>query len=123
MFFFNNDSGKAKAKKRRKKKLKKKQRLEDLRRTHIIVEARKKHMKNRKDAEKHLSKGGFTSVAKMEDDDLGLRVSIGIEKTIQAGGKAIEKLKKRQKSVAKSRNTHLAKLQAARNKMVSRSRT
>lgn len=110
------------SKKKKLKKLRKKQREDFLRRTHIINEARKKHQKNRKDAEKNLSKGGFAAVASMEDDDLGFKVAAGVEKTIKMGGKALEKLKKRQKSVSKSRNTHLAKLQAARGKMVARSR-
>jgi len=114
----------SKAKKRRKlKKLKKKQREEFFRRTHIIIEARKKHMKNKKKAAETLSQGGFASVSSMEDDDLGVKVSMGVDKAIQAGGKVMDKLRKRQKSLSKSRNTHLAKLQAARKQVVARSRT
>ncbi len=88
-----------------------------------IVEARKKHEKNRKFASKSLSQGGFASVSSMEDDDLGMRIASGIEASLNISGKALAKFKTRQKSLNKSRNTHLAKLQSARNKMVARSRS
>ena len=91
------------------------------RRDHMIIEARKKHAKNRKDAEKYLAKGGFGEMEKMEGD-LGGEIVAGVTKAIKMGGKGIDKLKARQKSLQKSRKTHLAKLQAARAKMVARQR-
>ncbi len=118
MFFFGNSK-----KRKLKKKLKKKQREAECRRTHIIIEARKKHEKNRKDAGKYLSKGGFATTASMEEMDKGFAVAQGVEKAIKIGGKAVSKVKSRQKHLQKSRNTHLAKLKSARAKMVARQRT
>ena len=119
MFFFSN---KSKAKRRRLRKKKRNRKAELVRRNTIINEARKIHAKNRKDAEKYLSKGGFTTVSSMEDENLGFKVASAVEKTIQKGGRAMSRLRRREKSLARSRHTHLAKLQAARSKMVARGR-
>jgi hypothetical protein len=117
MIFFLGSSKKKKARKKAQKKL----REALCRRDHMIIEARKKHQKNRKDAEKSLAKGGFAEVEKMEED-LGGEIVAGVTKAVKIGGKGIEKLKARQKSLQKSRKTHLAKLQAARAKMAARQR-
>ena len=119
MIFFLGNSKKRKLK----KKLKQKHKEAFNRRMHMIIEARKKHMKNKKDAEKFLSMGGYTSVKSMEQESLGFAAAMTVEKGIQAGAKAIDKLKARKKSLGKSKKTHLAKLKASREKLVARSRT
>ena len=78
MFFFG-DSKKAKAKRRKKKKLRKKQREAFMRRTHIIIEARKKHLKNKKKTEENIGKSGVGGASDNEEKDIEAGV------TVQAG--------------------------------------
>jgi hypothetical protein len=108
------------SKKRKLKKLKLKRQQEYNRRVHMIIEAQKAHQKNKDKAYK--AKGGYGFVASMEEEDLGFAVGQGVAKTIQRAGNAIERIKKRQKSLDKSRSKHLDKLKKARATMKKRQR-
>ena len=105
-----------KKRKKKLKKLKKKRYLDFLRRTHLIVEARQSHERNRKKAKETLAKGGWCEVATMEQEDLGFALGSGAAKAIVMAGNSLEKLKKRQRSLSKSKSTHLNKLKKARKK-------
>ena len=115
-FFGNSDSNK------KKKKLRQKLREEMCRRAHMIIEAQSKHKANRKALEKSLSIGGYTEVKTMEEQDIGIAVSSAITKTLAKGGKALDKVKKRQKKLENSKKSHLARLQKARGQMMQRQR-
>lgn len=110
-------------KNKKKKKLKKLKHLATLRRTHIIIEARKCHERNRKKLEETLSKGGFAEVASMEEQDIAFAMGAGAAKAVVMAGKTIEKLKKRQRSVNKSKSSHLSRLKKARKQMKGKSKT
>ena len=118
IFFLGGDSNAAK--KRKLKKLKRKQYEAYCRRQHLIIEAQKSHERNRKTV--HKSKGGWGSTSTMEQESLGFAISEGITKTIQMSGTAIDKIKKRKKSIDKSRKTHLDKLRKSRAKLKNRAR-
>lgn len=109
------------------KKLREKQRVERYRRTHIILGVRAAHEKSRKQAEKHLAKGGWGTSQSMEEQDMayaaGAATEKAVEKVITIGAKTITKLKKRQKKIAASKKTHLAKLKGARTKLKGRARS
>ena len=98
------------------KKQKRKKRLEQMRRTHIIIEARKSHERNRKKLKESLSMGGYTEVKSIEQEDLGKALAYGINNKI-------EKLKMRQRKLGKSKQTHMNRLKKARKKMQARQRT
>lgn len=121
MIFFAGSSESAR-KKKLNKKLKKKQYEAYCRRQHLIMEARKSHEKNRKDAAKYLAKGGYGYTASMEEENLGFAVAEGFNKTIAMSAGAISKIKARKKSLDKSRKTHLDKLKKARAQLKKRGR-
>jgi len=98
------------------KKLRRKKRLEQMRRTHIIIEARKAHERNRKKAKESLAMGGYTEVKTIEQEDLGKALAYGVNNRI-------EKLKMRQRKLGKSKQTHMNRLKKARKKMQARQRT
>lgn len=124
MFFAGSDENAKYRKllKKLKKKLKKKQYEAYCRRQHIIMEARKSHEKNRKDAAKYLAKGGYGYSASMEETNLGFAVAEGFTKTVAMSAGAISKIKARKKSIDKSRRTHLERMKKARAQMKKRAR-
>ena len=125
MIFFagsSEDSSKRRLLKKLKKKLKKKEYEAYCRRQHLIMEARKSHEKNRKDAAKYLAKGGYGYTASMEEENLGFAVAEGFNKSVAISAGAISKIKARKKSLDRSRKTHLDKLKKARAQMKKRGR-
>lgn len=114
-----------KTNKKKKRAKKKKSKADLVRRNTIINEARKKHFASKNQRERLRKKDGLTfgGAADIDPEEKDMELARYSEKNIQISGRALEKLKKRQKSLAKSRNTHLSRLQAARGKAVQKSRT